>query len=80
MNVTKVCSEMTITVITTCYRSVILFDPLGMVVLALVISCCSRARGGLSRRLCRVSSEMTVTSVSECLGLLKYSATPDLSF
>ena len=45
-----------------CYRSVVLFIPFGLIVLALVISCCSDAR-----RLRMVSSGTTVTSVSEWL-------------
>ena len=38
------------------YRSVALFIPFGVIVLALIISCCSCARRRLSRRLRMVSS------------------------
>ena len=61
------------------YRSVVLFIRFGVIVLALMISCCSRACWRLSHRLRMVSHGMEVTSASECLGLLKCSATQDFS-
>ena len=54
-----------------CCRSVILFIPFGVILLALMISCSSRALRSLSRRLRMVLSGTTVTSVSEWLGLLR---------
>ena len=55
------------------YLSVVLFIPFGVIVLALMISCCSRACWRLSHRLRMVSRGTKVTSASECLGLLKCS-------
>ena len=70
---------MTMIMMLICYRSVVLFIPFGVIVLALMISCCSHVSRRLSRRLCMVSSATTVRSVSECFGSLKCSATPDFS-
>ena len=70
---------MMIMIMVMCYRSVVLFIPFGMIVLALTISCCSPARRRLSRRLRMISSGTTVMPVSEWLGQLKCSATPDFS-
>ena len=44
----------------TCYLSVVLFISFGVIVWALMISCCSHARRRLSRRLRIVSNETTV--------------------
>ena len=57
----------------------LLFIPFGVIVLALMTSCCSLVRQRLSRRLRMVSSGTTVTSASECLRLLKSSTTTDFS-
>ena len=43
-----------------------LVHTVGVIALALIISCCSRARRRLSCRLHMVSSGTTVISVSEC--------------
>ena len=48
-----------------CYRSVVLFIKFDVIVLALMIRCCSRARRRLSRRLRMVSSGTTVSNVSK---------------
>ena len=47
--------------------------------LALVISCCSRAHRNPSLRVRKVSSGIIATSDSEWFRLLKCSETPDLS-
>ena len=62
---------MMIMIMMMCYRSMVLFIPFGVIVLSLMINCCSRARRRLSCRLRLVSSGTTVTSVSEWLGLLR---------
>ena len=84
MSVTDCVYEMTtmmmmMIMIMMCYRSVVLFVPFGVIVLALMISFCSRARRKLSCRLRMVSNQTTVTSVIEWLGLLKCFASQDFS-
>ena len=69
MNVTNCVYKVTIMVMIMimlmCYRSVVRFISFGVIVLALIISCCSRALRRLSRRLRMISSGTTVTSISK---------------